>query len=103
MLEIFKPKSDFFNKATVVIAGAGPSDEKNLVNKNTMNAMNDKYEDISHLKKLNQASSQIYPKNLVSQKLPETFKAKYYIGSKIIHHLSTRFLKEREAGKVLFC
>lgn len=30
MLEIFKPKSDFFNKGTVVIAGAGPGDEKNL-------------------------------------------------------------------------
>ena len=101
MLEIFKPKNNFFNNGNVVIVVAG--DEKNLVNKNTMNAMNDKYEDISHLKKLNQASSQIYPKNLVSQTLPETFKAKYYIGSKIIHHLSTRFLKEREAGKVLFC
>ena len=57
------------------------SKEKNLVNKNTINAINEKNEDIYSLKTFNQASSQNYPKNLVSQKLPETFKAKYYIGS----------------------
>ena len=79
------------------------SKEKNLVNKNTINAINEKNEDIYSLKTFNQASSQNYPKNLVSQTLPETFKAKYYIGSKIIHHLSIRLLQEREVGKVLFC
>lgn len=52
----------------------------NFVNKHTINDIYENNEDISHLKNFNQSSSQNYSKNVVAQTIPETLKAKYYIG-----------------------